>query len=420
MTAGGAGPFRLLVFVTVVDRNGYSAAARHLNLASHGLLPRPGAREDSSARRCCATSSGRSTSRRPAQEVYRVALVPLLHEQERLTQSLRDVRHGRRGRVRLGASIAFEQPYFFRRVIAPFCRAHEGTHLSLRFGHSVARRRPSDHEVDLAYVIGWQLPSGVHFEPLHSARFTFLVAPITSRRTRQCHGRRRRRGGDHRGAAGQLEWSHYEHVLREFGLESVEPVLEIDGIQARVLAAQAGLGVFGTFFPPYAGEDATATCCRCRSTARCPGRRRAGQPHGWHGVGERRGVRGLAATSGRGGPAGVMGGSSPRGTSSWSTSGTRSCEPDLGPRIRQDLGRHRGFATARRTGINPGNKLSATEPTQGSLKPLHAAKSGPINPILPVGGRAVAGSNPVSPMSSGAPDLALHGQFGASFRRAGG
>ena len=45
-------------------------------------------------------------------------------------------------------------------------------------------------------------------------------------------------------------------MLRDCGLESVEPVLEVDGVQARVLVARAGLGVLGTFYPPYAGEDA--------------------------------------------------------------------------------------------------------------------------------------------------------------------
>ena len=35
--------------------------------------------------------------------------------------------------------------------------------------------------------------------------------------------------------------------------------LQIDGVQPRVLAAEAGLGVFGTFYPDYAGEGATGT-----------------------------------------------------------------------------------------------------------------------------------------------------------------
>jgi DNA-binding transcriptional LysR family regulator len=55
-----------------------------------------------------------------------------------------------------------------------------------------------------------------------------------------------------------LEWSYYGRVLRQCGLQDAAPILEIDGIQARALAAAAGLGVFATFCPPYAGEQAFA------------------------------------------------------------------------------------------------------------------------------------------------------------------
>jgi DNA-binding transcriptional LysR family regulator len=257
VTAGGLDLFRLLVLVTVVERNGYSAAAEHLNVSQATVSFHVQALERFFGAKLLVYEK-RAIHLTPAgQEVYRAA-GPLLQESERLAQSVRDVRHGRRGRVSIGASMAFEQPFFFRRVIAPFARAHEGTHLSLRFGHSVAEAEAVErHELDLAYVIGWQLPSGVRYEPLHSARFTFLVAPS--------HGLAGRdsvtvddvaEAGIIAAPLDSLEWSHYGRVLRACGLESVEPVLEVDGIQARVLAAQAGLGVFGTFFPPYAGEDA--------------------------------------------------------------------------------------------------------------------------------------------------------------------
>jgi hypothetical protein len=47
--------------------------------------------------------------------------------------------------------MAFEQRYFFERLIRPFCRAHPTTRLSRRFGHSVAEAEAvRTHEVDLA------------------------------------------------------------------------------------------------------------------------------------------------------------------------------------------------------------------------------------------------------------------------------
>ena len=170
--------FRLLVFVTVVDRGGYSAAARPaepdpvrrfriMSASWNG----PAWREELVRyrdRSVHVTDAG--------QEVYRAAL-SMLAEQDHLTASLADLKEGRRGRVRLGASMAFEQKYFFGEVIAPFCRAHRGTLLSLRFGHS--RREAQavlDRDLDLAYVIRWHLPPGARFEPLHEIELTFLAS----------------------------------------------------------------------------------------------------------------------------------------------------------------------------------------------------------------------------------------------------
>jgi DNA-binding transcriptional LysR family regulator len=50
------------------------------------------------------------------------------------------------------------------------------------------------------------------------------------------------------------EWPHYEHLLRNSGLGRFRVGLEIDGVQARLTATQAGLGVMGVFVPPYAVE----------------------------------------------------------------------------------------------------------------------------------------------------------------------
>jgi DNA-binding transcriptional LysR family regulator len=249
--------FRLLVFVTVVDRSGYSAAAEHLNVGQATVSFHVQALERWFGAKLLIYER-RAIHLTPAgEEVYRGARA-MLQESERVAQSVRDVRRGRRGRVSVGASMAFEQAYFMERVIAPFCRAHEGTHVSLRFGHSVAQAEAVDgHELDLAYVIGWQLPSGVSYERLHQAVFTFLVAP------QHPLADKARVTVDDVAEAGliaapldSLEWSYYGRVLRDCGLEGVDPVLEVDGVQARVLAARAGLGVLGTFYPPYTGEDA--------------------------------------------------------------------------------------------------------------------------------------------------------------------
>ncbi|MGH8866391.1 MAG: LysR family transcriptional regulator [Actinomycetes bacterium] len=244
--------FRLLVFVTVVDRNGYSAAARHLNLAQPTVSHHVSELERGLNTQLLHYEQRSVHLTAAGHEVYRVALT-MLREQEHLTQSLRDIKQGRRGRVRLGASIAFEQKYFMERVIAPFCRSHEGTLLSLRFGHS--RREAQavvDRDLDLAYVISWHLPNDVHFEPLHKATLTFLAGGSHPLATEQ------RVRVDQIGEAGlitapltSVESSYYHYVLREFGLTGDHSVLEIDGLQSRVLAAEEGLGVMATFIPEY-------------------------------------------------------------------------------------------------------------------------------------------------------------------------
>jgi DNA-binding transcriptional LysR family regulator len=256
-TTGGLDLFRLLVLVTVVDRNGYSAAAEQLHVSQATVSFHVHALERVFGVKLLVYER-RAIHLTPAgDEVYRAARV-MLRESERLAQSMRDIRHGHRGRVTVGASMAFEADYFLERVVAPFCRAHDGTRLSLRFGHSVAQAEGvRNHELDLAYVIGWQVPSDVRYEPLHQAVFTFLVSPehplagqevVTIEDVAEA--------GVIAAPLDSVEWVYYARVLRDCGLADLDPVLEVDGVQARVLAARAGLGVFGTFYAPYADETA--------------------------------------------------------------------------------------------------------------------------------------------------------------------
>jgi DNA-binding transcriptional LysR family regulator len=247
--------FRLRVFLNVVDRNGYSAAARHMHLAQATVSRHVQELERELGSELLRYEQ-RSVRLTPAgQEVYQAAR-GMLREEEQLEDALRDLRRGRRGRVRVGASMAFEQRYFFQQVIAPFRRAHEDVLLSLRFGHSAREAEAViDHELDLAYVVKWELPPDSTFEPLHTARFTFL-APRDHPLSRQdvVTVDDIIRTGLITAPLGRMESVYYNMLLRDCGIEGDYSVLEIDGIQARVLAAEAGLGVFGTFYPDYAGE----------------------------------------------------------------------------------------------------------------------------------------------------------------------
>jgi DNA-binding transcriptional LysR family regulator len=187
------------------------------------------------------------------QEVYQTAMV-MLAEQDRLGRSLGDLKDGRSGRVRLGASMALEQKHFLNDVIAPFCRSHGGTTLSLRFGHS--RREAQavlDRELDLAYVIRWHLPDEAQFEYLHDAELMFLAAhdhplagvgPVTVEDIASA--------GLITAPMNGSESFYYREVLRERGLAGDRSALEVDGLQARFLATASGLGVMAAFIPRYA------------------------------------------------------------------------------------------------------------------------------------------------------------------------
>jgi len=249
--------FRLLVFVTVVDRNGYSAAARHLHLAQATVSHHVAGLEKSLGAELIRYRQGAITLTVAGHEVYRVALV-MLREQDRLGLFLDDLRFGRSGRVRVGASMAFEQEYFFQKVIAPFCAAHPEIFLSLRFGHSRGHAQAVlDNELDVAYGIRWHLPPDVDFEPLHKARFTFLAArhhPLAAQPSVTVE--EIASAGLITAPQSDIESTYYNQVLLDCGLTPGRSVLEVDGLQARLLAADAGLGVLGTFIPAYAGAAA--------------------------------------------------------------------------------------------------------------------------------------------------------------------
>lgn len=245
--------FRLLVFVTVVDRAGYSAAGKHLHLSQATVSFHVQALERLFNTKLLVYEA-RTVHLTPAgDEVFRAARL-MLGEGDRLVESVRDVRLGYSGHLAVGASIAFEQPFFFRQVVGPFCRSHPRTRVSLRFGHSLAHAEAvHSRELDLAYVIGWQIPAGVNYEVLHSAQFTFLVSvdhPLAGKGQVTI---------DDIADAGlitapldSVEWTYYRRVLADCGLQDVRPKIQVDGIQARILAAEASLGVLGVFWPPYA------------------------------------------------------------------------------------------------------------------------------------------------------------------------
>ena len=249
--------YRLHVFVTVVDRGGYSAAAEHLATSQPSVSFHIRALERVLGAPLLLYRDRRVYLTEAGEELYRSARA-ILSEGDNLLLNVQRIREGRSGRLRLGASIALEQAFFFQQVIGPFSEQHPDIALTLRFGLSSGHALAViERELDLAYVNARRLPAGVHYEPLHRSAFVLLAGadhPLVRKddvtaADIDAAGLIVAPGSDHEARA-------YRDMLREAGLERARVALEVDGVQARVLAAQAGLGVFGVWFAPYAGENA--------------------------------------------------------------------------------------------------------------------------------------------------------------------
>jgi DNA-binding transcriptional LysR family regulator len=243
---------RLQVFVAVAEHGGFSAAASYLDLGQPTVSFHVKALEQLLGTRLVVYRERRVHLTQAGQELYRVAS-GMLRETERLAATVRNIGEGQAGELRVGASMAFELSAFFELVLAPFRRAHPRVHMSLQFGHSI-RLAEAVHEqqLDVAYVVNWRLPPGAAYEPLHHADFLLMVAP------NHPLARKEVVRSDDINAEGLItaplysqEWPHYDQLLRAYGLAHYRVGLEIDGVQARLLATQAGLGVMGVFVPPY-------------------------------------------------------------------------------------------------------------------------------------------------------------------------
>lgn len=248
---------RLRVFVTVVDHGGYSAAASQLGLAQPSVSYHVHALERALGAEL-AIYRDRAIHLTPeGEQVYRSAQT-MLNEGDRLGDTIEQMRAGQMGRIAVGASIALEHQFFFDLIVAPYVRDHPEVHLSLRFAHSIELvEAVSTGSLDIAYVNDWQIPPQLDFEPLHTSDLIFLVAPDHELATQHTVT------PDEINAAGLIagpidtgEAISYHEMLRSSGIRNPRVMIEIDGIQARRLATQAGLGVLATFAPGYAGDHA--------------------------------------------------------------------------------------------------------------------------------------------------------------------
>lgn len=250
---------RLKVFVSVVENQGYTAAADALGMAQPSVSYHVKALEGALGTRLVDYRDRSIHLTREGEEVLRTART-ILNEGDRLREVISKMRDGQAGRLSAGASIAFEQQFFFDRIVAPFAERHPDVHLSIAFSHSIdLAEKVSAGSLDLAYVNDWQIPDDLTFEHLHSSDLVFLVARnhdladlsnVTPADIEQA--------GLIAAPIERQEIVSYHQMLRVAGVRNPMVKIEIDGVQARKLAALAGLGVLPTFVPEYAGEDPMA------------------------------------------------------------------------------------------------------------------------------------------------------------------
>src|SRR5689334_12071036 len=167
---------RLQVFVAVVDHAGFSSAADYLDLGQSTISFHIRALERVLGTRLLAYRERRVHLTPEGEALYRFASA-LLRDTERVAATIRNMRDGQAGALRIGASMAFELPAFFHLVVAPFQRAHPRLHLAFEFGHSVRLAEAvHDKRLDLAYVVNWRLPVGANYTRLHDGQFVLMVA----------------------------------------------------------------------------------------------------------------------------------------------------------------------------------------------------------------------------------------------------
>lgn len=249
--------FRLQVFVTVVDRGGFSAAAAHLGVSQPSVSYHIKALEEAIGAPVVLYRNREIHLTPEGRELYDTAR-SMLQDVDRLAQAIEGLRTGSRGSLAVGASIAFEHGFFFDLVVAPFVEGHQDVHISLTFGHSThLSEMVGSGDLDIAYVNDWSLPPGTSYEPLHTSKLVFwaaaghdlaLVPQVTPQEIADA--------GLLMAPTREAEWQAFYGLLRQAGVRDPRVAVEIDGVQARKLATEAGLGIFGTFLPPYAGDDA--------------------------------------------------------------------------------------------------------------------------------------------------------------------
>jgi DNA-binding transcriptional LysR family regulator len=248
---------RLAVFVEVVDSASYTVAADRLEITQPSVSYHVRALERGLGAKLIVYRNRTVHLTPEGREVYRAAQA-ILNENQGLIETIERIQSGQVGRLAIGASIAFEHQFFFDLIISPFLEAHPRLAVNLRFAHSITLvEAVATRMLDMAYVNDWQIPADLEYEHLHTSDLVFLVSPDHPlARKRTVSPAQINEAGLITAPVERSEVISFQEMLRAAGIPSPKVVIEIDGVQARKLAAHTGIGVFATFAPRYAGRHA--------------------------------------------------------------------------------------------------------------------------------------------------------------------
>jgi len=167
---------QLMAFVTVVREGGFTKAARLLGLTQSAISHSLRALEEDAGCKLLLTVGKQPRLTDAGEELYASAL-RILDEMSTARLGLGERGQWGRGRLRVGASAAACQ-FLLPDVLREITQCFPEYYISLEVGDSpVSLERLRNHEIDVALILGPDMPAGCHFQPLFSDEIRFLVSP---------------------------------------------------------------------------------------------------------------------------------------------------------------------------------------------------------------------------------------------------
>jgi len=167
---------QLVAFVAVVREGGFTRAARTLGLTQSAISHALRALEDDAGCKLLLTVGKQPRLTDAGEELYGAA-TRILDEMSAVRLGLGERGQWGRGRLRIGASAAACQ-FLLPDILREFTHCFPEFNISLEVADTPeSLERLRHREIDLALVLGPEVPAGCRFQPLFVDEVRFLVSP---------------------------------------------------------------------------------------------------------------------------------------------------------------------------------------------------------------------------------------------------